>query len=512
MEEKENPMPAEDGSAEEYEESRQEQVPVVDPPALEKVDAPVEEEDAPLPKRSRFFEGQVSYAFLTSVLCIAVVFSVLFTYTFATAANRRAYANALIEKQSQIDELQSQLNNELGDLSALAFIGSCLEKYSYYSDQMSEKEMINAAIKAYVAATGDKYAAYYTEEEYLLLHAPAVNYAGIGAYTTQSKITYEQVEYLGYRVEYCYLDSPAHRVGVQYGDFIYQIEVNGELKNIDELGGYDHALEYIKGEEGSTIKIVVLRDVEGTLVRVPFELVRAHIDDPAVYAELNQNDPTTAVVWIKSFDSTTPKLFKETVNRLLSEGVEHFVFDVRNNPGGDLRSIKSVLSYFLQKGDLIIQTVNKNGNLVDSVVVEPATYTGLFADCSITEAEIGIFAELDFAVLCNESTASAAEVFTATLRDYGMTTIVGQTTYGKGVLQSIYDLSNLKKGMSGYLKMTTHAYVTKCGTTYHDTGIAPSDGYSVPLSEEVAKYHVYMLYNMDQAIDNQLQAAFSIFH
>ena len=112
-----------------------------------------------------------------------------------------------------------------------------------------------------------------------------------------------------------------------------------------------------------------------------------------------------------------------------------------------------------------------------------------------------MYAKLDMVVLCNENTASTAEVFTATLRDYGLAETVGVTTFGKGIMQSFIALSDYGN-FTGYVKMTTYAYVTKCGVTYHDIGITPTE--TVELSEQAKEYHFYVL---PQAVDNQLQAA-----
>ena len=116
-----------------------------------------------------------------------------------------------------------------------------------------------------------------------------------------------------------------------------------------------------------------------------------------------------------------------------------------------------------------------------------------------------MFADLDMVVLCNGSTASAAEVFTATLRDYGLATIVGETTFGKGIMQSFLPMSYFGE-YSGYVKLTTYAYVTKCGVTYHDVGIVPN--VESILSEEAKEYNFYVL---PQSKDNQLQAALAQF-
>ena len=128
-----------------------------------------------------------------------------------------------------------------------------------------------------------------------------------------------------------------------------------------------------------------------------------------------------------------------------------------------------------------------------------------YSSCNVLESEIGMYADLDMVVLCNGNTASAAEVFTATLRDYGLAKIVGETTFGKGIMQSFLPLSILGD-YSGYIKMTTYAYVTKCGETYHKIGIVPH--VEEALSEEAKQYNFYVL---PQEKDNQLLAALTQF-
>jgi len=145
---------------------------------------------------------------------------------------------------------------------------------------------------------------------------------------------------------------------------------------------------------------------------------------------------------------------------------------------------------------------------VTSYRAERMTLSGSYASCNVSREEIGMYADLDMVVLCNENTASAAEVFTATLRDYGMAEIVGETTFGKGIMQTTVPLSAYDSRYTGYVKMTTYAYVTECGETYHDVGIAPSDGYEVALSDEAQQYNFYFL---PQALDDQLQKALTVF-
>ena len=184
------------------------------------------------------------------------------------------------------------------------------------------------------------------------------------------------------------------------------------------------------------------------------------------------------------------------------KGCDKFVFDVRNNPGGDLESIKAVLSFFLSEGDLIVSTKDKAGNeRFDRVQVlkhEQSAYAG----CDITKEDIGKFSNLEFTVITNGNTASAAELFTATMRDYELGIIVGQTTYGKGCMQSIFSLQYY--GVEGGLKLTTQMYFPACGESYHGIGIAPH--VPVELSQEAQEYNLYVL---PEELDNQLQTAIS---
>lgn len=179
------------------------------------------------------------------------------------------------------------------------------------------------------------------------------------------------------------------------------------------------------------------------------------------------------MVRISSFDLNTPTQFRKVVDNCKEAGAKKFVFDVRANPGGDLRSVRAILSYFLQEGDLILQAIDKNGKVSQETNCVPVIYTGEASGCSVLQQQIGQYRDLDFAILCDENSASAAEVFTATLRDFELPRIiVGQKTFGKGIMQSIFELPF--KGMKAYIKLTTHSYVTQCGESYHEKGIEPS--------------------------------------
>ena len=153
----------------------------------------------------------------------------------------------------------------------------------------------------------------------------------------------------------------------------------------------------------------------------------------------------------------------------------------------------------------MLSAIDRNGNVAATYTAEATALAGDYAACSVAQEEIGMYADLDMVVLCNENTASAAEVFTATMRDYGLAKIVGQTTFGKGIMQTTRPI-RFNDELVGYIKLTTYAYVTECGESYHGIGISPDIG--VELSEEAKEYPLSLL---PQSLDQQLQTAVTLF-
>ena len=225
--------------------------------------------------------------------------------------------------------------------------------------------------------------------------------------------------------------------------------------------------------------------------------------EPDVRIRTNQTGfcPTHFDLMLKGKNRLGLSLILEShVDELKGKGCTKFVFDVRNNPGGDLESIKAVLSFFLAEKDLIVSTKDKNGAEEFDYVQVVKHQDKAYAGCDVTKEDIGKYANLPFTVLTNGNTASAAELFTATVRDYKLGTIIGQTTYGKGCMQSIFSLKYY--GVEGGLKLTTKMYFPASGQGYHGVGITPD--ISVELSPEAQEYNLYVL---PEALDNQLQAA-----
>jgi len=446
-------------------------------------------------------EKKVSIHFLISVVCIVAAISILLTFVVTNNANRYAAQN-LLPGQNIGNKTEG---DGIPDLEQLDVLAQVFAKYSYYAGELSEEELLTAVMKAYAAATGDAYAEYYTEEEYRAITAERDgDQVGIGVSVIQSTLEVQGIEHTVLQIIAIYENAPAELAQLHVGDCIYAVKTEEGYRDVGSLG-YTKAVSLFSGERGTTVEFMVFRQSGNGYDSLPFAIARAEFEAQSVSYRLAENNSSVGIVRISNFNLTTPNQLKTAVKTLQGQGVSKFIFDVRNNPGGDLQSIKASLTYFLQEGDLILSAIDRNGITVESYVAEPMQTFGEYAACNVAKEEIGMFANLEIAVLCNENTASAAEVFAATLRDYEKAILVGETTFGKGIMQSFFPMSAFGN-YTGYAKMTTYAYVTKCGVTYHEIGVTPH--VSVPLSEEAKQYNFYVL---PQAKDNQLQAAIAQF-
>jgi carboxyl-terminal processing protease len=343
---------------------------------------------------------------------------------------------------------------------------------SYYLGDAGEWDMeaaLDDLYRSYVASLGDEYGVYYSPEEYqAMLEDLAGNYVGIGV-----QVVYD-VETSSILVVSVLSDSAAEAAGIEAGDRIIAV---GDT-SVSELG-LSGAVSLIQGEEGTPVTITIQRDEESSTLT----LVRKSGISQSVYGSLC-GDQATGLIRITEFDSTTPDQFNTVVENLLSQGASQFIFDLRNNPGGELSSVLSVLSRILPEETVLVRIVDADGN--EEVRYSDSSET---IDCPM-------------AILINGNTASAAELFTSCLRDYQKATVVGTTSYGKGCMQTILKLPN-----GGAIKLTFRMYNPPISDNFHGIGITP-DIVEDP-NEAVETTSLFLL---DEASDNQLQAALSSFH
>ncbi len=438
---------------------------------------------------------------LVTFVCSAialVVATALLTCTFCFFGYRRHLANLF----DLPDNDQSQLSPE-DEYYPFELIEKFFERYGM--KDIDQDAMIDEALKAYVYATGDRYAAYYTEEETeTLLASNAGSSEGIGINIIEDETAVGGVTYKVLRVVNVMEGSPALAAGMRLGDMICAVGVGENAETISTLG-YDIALKKLQGVAGTEASFTVFRSTGDGMETKEFRIMRAAVTTTSVRGQaVTWHGQKIGVIKIFQFDATTPTQFKDEMNRLLGEGCGAFVYDVRNNPGGSLSSIEAVLSYFLNEGDTLIITRDNQGNKEVSKVQE-VTYTGTYASCSVKKEEIGMYRQYPSVVLCNENTASAGELFTAAFRDYNLAPIVGTTTYGKGTMQQFFDLSYY--GYEGILRLTVAAYYPPSDIGYDGKGITPSPEYVVEPSEELKKLN---LFEVDTEKDNQLTKALSL--
>ena len=306
---------------------------------------------------------------------------------------------------------------------------STIEKYidAYYLDDINKDKMENSIYKGIVNGLGDDYAEYYTAEEYAeIMEKTSGTFYGIGAYVTQNTDTG------AITIVKPMKNSP--------GDIIYAI-------NDERVSGKDLSavLAQIKGEEGSKVKLTIVRSRENDYLT--FSVKRAKIQEDTVsYTMLNDK---IGYIQITGFEEVTPNQFSTAVNALEKEKMEALILDLRDNGGGLLKSAVSMLDRVMSKG-MVVYTKDKQG-------VSEKFY-----------AEDVKHVSVPMAVLVNGNSASASEVFSGALQDKKKAKLIGTKTFGKGIVQTIFDLQD-----GSALKMTTSKYYTPSGRNIHGTGLEP---------------------------------------
>lgn len=327
----------------------------------------------------------------------------------------------------------------------------------YYMGDINEDELVDGIYQGYVLGLGDPYSVYYDEEATeSLLETLEGEYSGIGAVLSQNMetgiITMLQI----------YEDSPAMKAGLKDGDILYKVD--GKEVSGTELS---EVVTWIKGEKGTEVELTIMRAEEPEEITVT--AVRDEIQIQTVSYEMLENN--IGYIEVTEFGDLTYEQYKEAMDELEEMGMTSLIVDLRDNPGGSLDTVCQMSDLMLGEG-LIVYTEDKNG--------EKTEYT------SDEEQKF----EKPLIVLVNGNSASASEIFAGAIQDHATGKIVGTQTYGKGVVQSIFDL---KDGTC--LKLTVSEYFTPNGRNIHGEGITP---------DVVVEYETD---TTDQQGDNQLKRA-----
>lgn len=371
---------------------------------------------------------------------------------FAFAFNNGNVLSLFLKRNSKLDYKKIEEKTSV--------LQNIIDRYFLFDEDMTKVE--DGIYAGMMNGLGDPYTVYYTKEEYKALNEDTEGkYSGIGAVVSQNPntkiITIVKI----------FENSPANDAGLQVGDIIHKID--GE-----EVAGTDMDIlvkTKIRGEEGTSFKMTVLRGDERK--EVELDLTRRSIEVETVAGKMLDNN--IGYIAVSQFDAVTSEQFKSNIESLQSQGMTKLIVDLRGNPGGLLDQVVDMLDYILPDG-LVLYTEDKYGKREE-----------YYSDGS---HEL----KIPMVVLVNENSASASEVFTATFRDFEWGTVVGKTTFGKGIVQNVLPL-----GDGTAVKITTQHYYPPSGYDLHKVGIKPD--LEVDLNEGA---------KIGTDSDNQLSAAIDI--
>ena len=368
---------------------------------------------------------------------------------------RRAAVSTGSEKTETLDMNLSQVKKKTGEIEELI--------NAYYLDEIDGQKVEDTMYTGMVAGLEDLYSVYYSKEELESMEESISGaYSGIGATLTQDPDTGEL------SVVSCFDGTPAQEAGLQPGDVI--TGWNGKSVEGIELS---ELVSKIKTDPEEQLTLEIERDGENLEV----ELTRREVQIPTVEYEMLDNQ--IGYIRLVEFDEVTADQFKEALEDLENQNMEKLIIDVRNNPGGVLQVVCDMLDQLLPEG-LIVYTEDKNGNRKEYTSDEEHQFTK------------------PLAVLANENSASASEIFAGAIQDYGIGTIVGTTTFGKGIVQRTFYLSD-----GTGVKLTVAKYYTPKGHDIHKKGITPD--VEIELDEELKNQS-----SISHEEDNQLKKAISV--
>ncbi len=346
-------------------------------------------------------------------------------------------------------------NNASEIREKLSKIDAVINEYYLNESEIDEEKMIEGIYSGYVAGLGENYTTYYTAQEYAdLMESSSGEYSGIGVSVSQS------IETGVITIVNPFENGPGYEAGMRKDDILFAVE--GE-----EVTGQDinSVVAKIKGEAGTTVDLTVYRPSTDEYIDMTVE--RRVVQNPTVTYEMK--DGNIGYIQVTEFDEVTVEQFSTAISDLQGQGMQGLVVDLRDNPGGLLSSVCDMLDRILPEGNLLVYTMDKDGNREEHYAEDEDSL------------------DLPMIVLVNGNSASASEIFTAALQDYDKATIMGTTTFGKGIVQVILPLDD-----GSAVKVTQSQYYTPNGVCIHGEGVTPD---------------IEVEYDASSENDNQLDAA-----
>jgi len=369
-----------------------------------------------------------------TVMLVFITFFITFTLASILMYNRLSgNDNFIMLSGNKGDSVSSEIEK----------IRAIIDQKYLNLEEINEEALIDGAVKGYVDALGDQYGSYMTDDEWEMFQEEALgNYQGIGLYLTIDEENNEII------VMAPITESAADKAGIKSGDIIKK--VNGIEYTGEQL---EEAANAMKGEIGGKVKIELKRGEETLTIEVTREMVRM----TPILTSMYENN--IGYMQMTNFDERIGEDFVNKYNQLKKDGATSIILDVRFNGGGYIEGAKDILDALLPKDSVLFITSGTSGEIVEKAETKE------------------ILEELPMVVLQNEYSASATEILTGTLKEYGRATIVGDVSYGKGVLQSVYMVDGAA------LKLTTDEFFTAKRNRIQEVGIQPD--YVVEIDKEI---------------------------
>lgn len=397
-------------------------------------------------RNSGFWTG-----FLTAMIIVCFIVCILLCikiFVRAVGGNGNAKNDRLLE-----DVEVKQKVNELEDIIDRDFI-----------DSVSDDQLSEGMYRGIMEALNDPYAEYYNTEEWIEMQNDTEGiYFGIGAYLMKD------MDYLYPRVTGIIDNTPAQEAGLKTDDII--VEVEGE--EVYDMSLTD-VVNRIRGEEGTKVHLKIIRGADtADREELEFDVERRKVETPTVTSEMKDNN--IGYIRISEFDTVTVDQFAEALAEVKGKNATGLIIDLRDNPGGSLKSVVDIAGMLLPAGK-VVYTEDKYGRQ------------------DVYECDGKHEINIPMAVLVNGNSASASEILAGAIKDYKKGTLIGTTTFGKGIVQRIFELKD-----DSAVKLTVSHYYTPNGNDIHKVGITPD--VELEFDREA--------YEKDET-DNQLQKAIEI--
>ena len=412
-------------------------------------------EQKPRKRKSDFARGMAAGVMATVLAAAALTLALRFV-----VAPKEREGLAAEPKENQAEEEQRVFDSSVE--KKMSEIADLIDEYYY--EAVDKDAMAEGVYAGMVSGLGDPYSNYFTAEEYASFHESTSGlYFGIGVVLNQDAKTKVIT------VRHVYPGTPAEEAGMKDGDILAQVK---DLDISDmELA---EVVTHIKGEEGSAVHLRLIREGEADYVEMDVE--RRQIEVPTVQYQMLEGD--IGFIQISEFAESTPEQFEEAITEMQGNGMKSMIVDLRDNPGGVLQSVCTMLDDILPEG-LVVYTEDKYGNRSDYKSDK---------ECM----------DIPMAVLINENSARASEIFAGAVKDYGYGTLIGTKSFGKGIVQTIIPLED-----GSAVKVTMAKYFTPKGNYIHEVGIAPDIELEYKYLEESDETYNPMH-------DNQVQKAIEV--